>query len=45
MEEITDKMLEMMSKVDGIMVEEPDFNQDDSQEENLDASNESDKPL
>lgn len=46
MEEITDKVLEAVSKVDGIIIEDPNFNlQEDSKEENLEDSKESDKPL
>lgn len=46
MEEITDKVLEALSKVDGIIIEDPNFNlQEDSKEENLEDSKESDKPL
>ena len=46
MEEITNKVLEELSKVDGIIIEAPNFNlQEDSKEENLEDSKESDKPL
>lgn len=46
MEEITDKVLEALLKVDGIIIEDPNFNlQEDSKEENLEDSKESDKPL
>ncbi len=46
MEEITNKVLEELSRVDGIIIEDPNFNlQEDSKEENLEDSKESDKPL
>ena len=46
MEEITNKVLEELSKVDGLIIEDPNFNLlDDSKEENLEDSKESDKPL
>ena len=41
MEEITNKVLEELSKVDGIIIEDPNFNlQEDSKEENLEDSKE-----
>ena len=46
MEEITNKVLEELSKVDGIIIEDTNFNhQEDSKEEYLEDSIESEKPL